>query len=198
MSLDARTPPIRQLENWGSAMLTDGPRLPEQAEQISAVAQAALSGSAPAWILSSHLTPNSHPIRKCVDKTTYTARTLRLWSQLYSLAVAFAALSSAVFCHSLFRWLLQPPLVAVGGLMLLHVFKRRPQVLLGKTVAFSSAERHCPAVVPPASSKSASHTVQQQPLAAPLLGAPVCYKVSCTQPVAAIKAGSWSCRRRCK
>lgn len=48
MSLDARTPPIRQLENCGSAMLTDGPRLPEQAEQISAVARAVLSGSAPA------------------------------------------------------------------------------------------------------------------------------------------------------
>lgn len=44
----ADPPPIRQLENCGSAMLTDGPRLPKQAEQINAVAQAALSGSAPA------------------------------------------------------------------------------------------------------------------------------------------------------
>lgn len=45
VSLNVRVP--CQSENCGSAMVTDGPRLPKQAEQINAVARAVLSGSAP-------------------------------------------------------------------------------------------------------------------------------------------------------
>lgn len=76
----ARPPRVRQSEDCGSAMITDGPRLPKQAERINTVARAALSRSAPTWATpSSHFTPNSHPVigeDLCMDRIMYTPWTL--------------------------------------------------------------------------------------------------------------------------
>lgn len=76
----ARPPRVRQSEDCGSAMITDGPRLPKQAERINTVARAALSRSAPTWATpSSHFTPNSHPVigeDVCMDRIMYTPWTL--------------------------------------------------------------------------------------------------------------------------
>lgn len=80
----------------------------------------ALSGSAPAWILSSSLAPNSHLNRNCVDKIVYTPQTVGLCSHCN----VYRVLHFVCFSRSLvvfgYWWKLLP----TTATMLLHIFKQ--------------------------------------------------------------------------
>lgn len=101
----ASAPPVGRSENRGSAMLTDGPRLPEQAEQINTVAQATLSGSAPTRIhsiitLTHHFSLQTVILsRKTCARTKYIANTAQRW-----VSVAIFIFTVCV-CHCM-RWCL--------------------------------------------------------------------------------------------